>query len=174
MQPRITSGPRDLLYISTSSSTLSLSLSLSSVNLSANATMSTQENRPFRAPYMTDASERTLYTFHPDRLFEVSVLDYLMLRFPRLTIEDISDGNHDRSCSICQIEYQTTYAEAKDHPVVDKGEQPIKLACGHVFGHDCLSRWLPKMTCPMCRQNLLYGHVTPHGKLKVRLGQAGM
>ena len=136
--------------------------------------MTSQETRPFRAPYMTDASERTLYTFHPDRLYEVSVLDDLMLRFPRLTIEDISGENHDRSCMICQTEYQGTYVEAADDQVVDKGEHPIKLACGHVFGHDCLSKWLPKNSCPICRQILLDGHLNRYGKLKIKLGKAGM
>ena len=123
---------------------------------------------------MTDASERTLYTFNPERLYEVSILDDLMLRFPRLTIEDISDEDHDRSCMICQMEYQSTYVAAEDNPVVEKGEQPVKLACGHVFGHDCLSQWLPKNTCPICRQNLLVGHLNRYGKLKVKLGKAGM
>lgn len=122
---------------------------------------------------MIDASERTLYTFSPDRLYDVSALDDLMLRFPRLTIEDISDQNHDHSCSICQAEFQSNYVEAKDNPVVDKGEQPIKLACGHVFGHDCLSKWLPNNTCPICRQTLLDGHLNRYGKLKVQLGKAG-
>ncbi|KAL8791865.1 MAG: hypothetical protein Q9195_005527 [Heterodermia aff. obscurata] len=131
-------------------------------------------SRPFRAPYMIDASERTLYTFHPDRLYNVSMLDDLMLRFPRLTIEDISDGNHERSCGICQTEYQGTYGEARGCAEVDKGEQPVQLSCGHVFGHDCLSRWLPKNNCPVCRVGLLEGHVNRYGKLKVRLGKAAL
>ena len=79
---------------------------------------------------MIDASERTLYTFNPGRLYEVSVLDHLMLRFPRLTIEDISSQCHDHSCSICQEKFQSEYVEANDNTVVDKGEQPVKLACG--------------------------------------------
>ena len=55
--------------------------------------------------------------------------------------------SEDRTCQICQ----ETYLHG------DQFEQPVKLPCGHIFGKECINRWLspdeiePKSSCPMCR-----------------------
>lgn len=42
-----------------------------------------------------------------------------------------------------------------DHCDCKEKEEPLKLACGHVFGNLCLRRWLEKHnTCCLCRQKL--------------------
>lgn len=38
----------------------------------------------------------------------------------------------------------------------DRNHGPVMTDCGHVFGHDCIFRWLYKHdTCPMCRRKLV-------------------
>ena len=109
-------------------------------------------------------AKATLWTFYPDRLRESSVLDDLLDEDVRLTIKDLSGVTDDKTCSICQIEYQANYANIIDgNKISDSGELPIKLSrCDHVFGHNCLRRhnclrtWASNNTCPLCREPLLY------------------
>lgn len=93
-----------------------------------------QDTRPFRGPFIGDAGERTLYTFHSDRLWEAGILHDLMIRFPRLTIEDISKEPHERSCSICRTEYQSAYIVTNHGKPIDQREQPVKLPCKYISG----------------------------------------
>ncbi|KAH4929106.1 hypothetical protein HBI23_141230 [Parastagonospora nodorum] len=52
------------------------------------------------------------------------------------------------SCCICFDAYGT----GGMHP---RAEAPIQLACGHIFGDKCLSKWIStKSTCPLCRSNV--------------------
>ena len=109
-------------------------------------------------------SEATLWTFHPHRLRESSVLDDLLDDEIRITIKDLSDSTVEKTCPVCTNEYKVNYANLIDgRKESDAGEIPIKLPiCGHVFGHDCIQRWAPNNTCPLCREPLLYtGEVVP-------------
>jgi len=53
----------------------------------------------------------------------------------------------NNSCCICFEAYGT----GGMHP---RAEAPAQLACGHIFGDKCLSKWISaKSTCPLCRSN---------------------
>lgn len=51
------------------------------------------------------------------------------------------------SCYICF----DAYSNSGMHP---RAKAPTQLACGHIFGDKCLSKWIStKSTCPLCRSN---------------------
>ena len=61
----------------------------------------------------------------------------------------------DGVCPVCLNEYNTPSPDTK------RVEPPVRLACGHRVGYDCLSLWLspaPKggngSTCPICKYQL--------------------
>ena len=55
---------------------------------------------------------------------------------------DLEVNEYDLNCSICQETYYS--------------ERPVKLPCGHIFGHRCATRWLQTAkTCPTCRAKLV-------------------
>ncbi|MCJ1346631.1 hypothetical protein MMC31_004849 [Peltigera leucophlebia] len=57
---------------------------------------------------------------------------------------------HDWECSICFNSYWRPRALQDELPAA--AEFPVELPCGHVFGVNCISRWLrDKITCPKCR-----------------------
>ncbi len=61
-----------------------------------------------------------------------------------LEVEDIVE----RECSICADRFERE-GEGCNH-------DPVMTACRHVFGHDCIVRWLSDHeTCPMCRYRLV-------------------
>ncbi|KAL2036741.1 hypothetical protein N7G274_010536 [Stereocaulon virgatum] len=72
-------------------------------------------------------------------------------KIPVIPVHDMA--KEDRICCICHNEY------AKHNP---EGvmECPVRLpgaCCGHVFGKECLKKWLIKKdTCPMCRHVQLH------------------
>lgn len=70
-------------------------------------------------------------------------------------------------CPICMLEYGTQRgnnpgmeqsALGSDHgvPSEEVPEQPVKLACGHIFGEWCMKKWLLEQpgSCPICRVRL--------------------
>ncbi|KAL2040374.1 hypothetical protein N7G274_006817 [Stereocaulon virgatum] len=85
-----------------------------------------------------DAVIDTLQLSMPNAIKFLSSLDFVII-----------DGmeEDDRQCPICTDDYLGG----------EDSEAPVKLDCGHVFGHICLEKWLcpydfePKRTCPMCR-----------------------
>jgi hypothetical protein len=51
-------------------------------------------------------------------------------------------GPDDRQCPICMQE------------IGSDDEHPVRLDCGHVFGHRCIERWFnDNTTCPVCRRD---------------------
>ena len=114
-----------------------------------------------QGPRAAQLRQRVLYTFHLARVWETKAFVELFEEFPRLTVVDLSKETNNRYCSICQELYQAKYDVPGE---ADDGEQPIKLACGHIIGHQCLQEWLPQNTCPMCRRPLLEGLETRSGR----------
>jgi hypothetical protein len=52
------------------------------------------------------------------------------------------------SCCICYHPYNPTLMNPE-------AEEPVQLACGHVFGISCLEKWIRSNgTCPLCRADL--------------------
>lgn len=65
-----------------------------------------------------------------------------------LLCELSKEGN---SCPCCQSKYGGIRIGC-DVAI----EFPIRTACGHLFGEDCLTKWLPNNnSCPLCRAPLL-------------------
>lgn len=58
------------------------------------------------------------------------------------------------NCAICSEMYRFVTSA---HPLTDEiHEVPVKLICGHVFGRDCITRWLHEHdSCPKCRAHVL-------------------
>lgn len=59
----------------------------------------------------------------------------------------------DRACNICFTNFPThkyfAFGTGKSE------ERPTRLPCQHVFGHQCLAKWLhDHNTCPLCRRVL--------------------
>ncbi|KAF8020737.1 hypothetical protein BT93_G1238 [Corymbia citriodora subsp. variegata] len=56
--------------------------------------------------------------------------------------EEKEDGDHEKTCSICLVDYEGEHLVSKLH------------RCGHVFHMDCIERWLERsqFTCPLCRK----------------------
>lgn len=79
-------------------------------------------------------------------------------------------GPDDLNCVICHSEYSKERERENnssepaveernpDSPGQKTAECPIKLPCGHVFGHLCIRTWLRNSqspSCPICRYELL-------------------
>lgn len=64
-------------------------------------------------------------------------------------------------CHICFNPYYSTHTEKtdKDHIICEK---PERLRCGHVFGSQCIYRWmLESNSCPYCRAEIFdYNSIT--------------
>ena len=60
----------------------------------------------------------------------------------------------DQNCAICSERYQFF---TSTHPLTDKSQEvPVALICGHIFGRDCIVRWLHEQdSCPLCRAPIL-------------------
>ncbi|KAK4695542.1 hypothetical protein P7C71_g2226, partial [Lecanoromycetidae sp. Uapishka_2] len=73
-----------------------------------------------------------------------------------------SEISADELCDICYRPYGTTIPGSEE-PL----EFAVRLACNHVFGSDCIDRWLSperrgKNTCPTCRHELYTKTYTGH------------
>ena len=61
---------------------------------------------------------------------------------------DLPMDEHDHSCHICESQYGSA-ASYNDLLGIEK---PVRLTCGHFYGHICLGLWLARAkTCPTCR-----------------------
>lgn len=91
--------------------------------------------------------------------------EFLMTKLEPVKLEDL--GADDRECAICQAEFVVSEDAELSHVAV-------KTVCGHIFGKDCIMRWLQPLgfwsaeedydvvsvplprpgnsSCPMCRQ----------------------
>ena len=69
-------------------------------------------------------------------------------------IQESAIDPEEQDCAICSIMYQcfTSTPLLTD----ETQEVPVKLMCGHVFGRDCIARWLHENdSCPKCRAHIL-------------------
>lgn len=96
--------------------------------------------------------------------------EYLMTKLETIKLDDLK--LEDRVCAICQSELFISEDVTLSHP-------PVKTVCGHIFGRNCIVRWLdplsfwrleedfdlngepiPPLTewgnfgCPICRREL--------------------
>ncbi|ORY03647.1 hypothetical protein BCR34DRAFT_605140 [Clohesyomyces aquaticus] len=63
-------------------------------------------------------------------------------------------------CGICYYTYNSSRCSWED----PSPEIPVKLACGHIFGVRCISRWTAaNSTCPFCRYELFRSSLQPFG-----------
>lgn len=88
---------------------------------------------------------------------ETQVLPKQLLNFESfvadLVVVPIQDiPSDERACHICTEPYQSTIGFTA---INVSSENPVRLACGHVFGKDCIAIWLARSaTCPLCRRQL--------------------
>ena len=56
----------------------------------------------------------------------------------------------DRHCTICQEPFQNPGRITRSQ---SRRELAVRLPCNHVFGNECITRWLEEQdTCPYCRR----------------------
>ncbi|KAL8797775.1 MAG: hypothetical protein Q9195_000127 [Heterodermia aff. obscurata] len=56
----------------------------------------------------------------------------------------------DRHCTICQEPFQNPGRITRSQAA---RELPVRLPCNHIFGNECITRWLDEQaTCPYCRR----------------------
>ena len=56
----------------------------------------------------------------------------------------------DRHCTICQEPFQNPGRITRSQ---SQRELAVRLPCNHVFGNECITRWLEEQdTCPYCRR----------------------
>ena len=95
-----------------------------------------------------------MYDWHPHTVKKL---------FERVNIEDLADDQHDRTCKICEKPYEKgpeyTTSEPWTRLPIPAEEDPVRLACGHIFGESCIQLWtFPKPfgsdcnSCPLCRE----------------------
>lgn len=72
-----------------------------------------------------------------------AVAEFLMAKLEPVNLE----GLNDRICTICQEEFLVSEDVRRSHI-------PAKLACGHIFGRDCIIRWFD----PFCRWGINHEH----------------
>jgi len=84
----------------------------------------------------------------PDSDESTSTAIIFVRKLPVISMRAIPADEH--TCGICLDAYLTG----------DRLEQPIKLPCGHILGHECIAEWLSpeedvqQNTCPLCRYEL--------------------
>lgn len=77
------------------------------------------------------------------------VAEYLMTKLEPVQLEELDP--EDRECTICQEEFLDSEDGKPSH-------DPVRVACGHVFGRKCIIRWLD----PLCSWGLLRAHFDAH------------
>lgn len=83
---------------------------------------------------------------------KISTATQYLRILPRVSLQELPSDR--QGCDICLTEYNTG----------EESENPVRLPCGHVFGDDCLSKWLSSSeatktsTCPVCRAVLFDFH----------------
>lgn len=99
--------------------------------------------------YQAHATERTAGVENKVKTPQIdpeSPLTRFMRSLPPLQPSEIAIDCQD--CTICQEPYYSKSAK----------EIPVKLPCAHIFGSDCISKWLSSPTsqrrCPLCRIEL--------------------
>lgn len=66
---------------------------------------------------------------------------------PCIKLADLGPVSEDQNCSICLTKYGKKYRLEKNIPTM--------LPCRHIFGADCLKRWLKDQeSCPLCRRTV--------------------
>lgn len=91
------------------------------------------QHLPRTAPDMNAIMRRRMHMPHPGTLRPIPP-NYVH-NLPRVPIDELGPGQHDRRCPICHH----NYAEAD--PETGTSEHPVRLPCSHVHGHICLATW---------------------------------
>lgn len=115
-----------------------------------------------------DFDEGSDVTLLSPSLLSISDVDNLLQSSSYIDIGAL--GPDDLNCVICHSEYSkererennssepAVEERNQDSPGQKTAECPIKLPCGHVFGHLCIRTWLRNSqspSCPICRYELL-------------------
>jgi len=80
--------------------------------------------------------------------YDQDTQDRISQALDSVLVDDIPES--ERQCSICREAYESSSSNA--------GEDSVKLQCGHIFGMDCVKRWIIGLsitTCPLCRREVL-------------------
>ena len=69
----------------------------------------------------------------------------------------------DRHCTICQESFQNPGRITRSQ---SRREHAVRLPCNHVFGNECITRWLAEQdTCPYCRRRFHFKAARPVDRL---------
>lgn len=132
-------------------------------------------NREVQEKYMIMFSkEENLDTGEPEPTKTTPLRWILNMLERQLLVDAITKGiaentpNFEPSCPVCLEDYVTPGEEATSGSEKSSqlNEKPLKLYCGHVFGHKCFHRMIDlqgegSRKCPLCRSHIHYFHSNP-------------
>ena len=106
-----------------------------------------QQISPIIPKYKTVAMSRHVKEVRASEAF------IFLTAIPYLNIETLP-SSLDEKCAICTEPYLETSGELRD-PL----DAPVRIRCGHIFGHNCLVRWMLSDNfdnqCPYCRSQVV-------------------
>lgn len=83
-----------------------------------------------------------------ERVVSLSAAFIFLSAIPYLDVEDLP--SLDERCAICTVPYHEGHCQL---------DNPVKLRCGHTFGHQCLVRWMLSDNfdnqCAFCRAQIV-------------------
>lgn len=95
-------------------------------------------------------------------------MDNFISSLRKVDAEDLGPDRIDRECRICFEPYRQCADRAAAAPDASglymsiSGEDPVRLPCNHIFGQECLEKWLRRHDqCPKCRRELLPPIIDP-------------
>ena len=96
---------------------------------------------------------KTVAMSHHEKVVRPSAAFIFLSAIPYLDVKNVP--SLDEKCAICTEPYLEGPCELRDAP-----DAPVKIRCGHIFGHNCLVRWMLSgnfdNSCPFCRAQVVY------------------
>ncbi|MCJ1470344.1 hypothetical protein MMC07_008989 [Pseudocyphellaria aurata] len=78
--------------------------------------------------------------------------EYLMTKLEPIEMEELKP--EDRVCSICHSEFVISEHVTVSHP-------PVKMECGHIFGRNCIIRWLDPLSYWTVDEEIIFSDPIP-------------
>ncbi|KAI8934739.1 hypothetical protein NX059_008427 [Plenodomus lindquistii] len=134
-----------------------------SVDLPQSSTSSDADEAAARVPPPSRARQRmrgarsyVQRPVHDPNIASLEQIQALKEKLPRRLPSELSD-NTSKACDICSKDYSLTEVKPSED-----AEIAVELPCGHCFGESCINTWFDtcrthknKVTCPMCRKQLI-------------------
>lgn len=132
-----------------------------------------------------------IWEFPAPARFSPAEADELMKTLEKLHVSSLEQDA--KECDICKKEFSPLLdAASSTDPILtnstqapneysaddEEPENPVRLVCGHIYGENCLKRWISRSgggdlpTCPMCRAVIEKGNIAV-SEIKIILDRVG-